>query len=94
MVVKRINLTIVNKRLENFTGGNQEANPVVNKKFQPSIKNLVGAKISAADISGAVRIMSSSDKVLPPSEEVVNKLKKANFNEKTQKITLFWHLGQ
>ena len=67
--------TIVNKRLETFTGGAQQSNPTVNNKFQPSMRNLVGAKVSAADISGAVRIMSSSDKVLPPSEEVANKLR-------------------
>ena len=68
--------TIVNKRLENFTVGIQEPNLVTKKNFQPStIKNRVGAKMASADISGAVKVLSSNNKILEPSEEVVQKLK-------------------
>ena len=67
--------TIVNKRLENFRGGIQPLDPVTKKKSEPSIRDRIGAKMAAADISGAVKILASNDSVLQPSEEVAKKLR-------------------
>ena len=68
--------TIVNKRLETFTGAAPQITPTTNQNPpQQSIRLRVAAKMAAADISGAVKLLASNDTVLQPSEEVVNKLK-------------------
>ena len=68
--------TIVNKRLETFTGVAPQLPQTTNKtQPQKSIRDRVAAKMAAADISGAVKLLASNDTVLQPSEDVVNKLK-------------------
>ena len=68
--------TIVNKRLETFTGAAPQITPTTNQNPpQQSIRLRVAAKMAAADISGAVKLLASNDTVLQPSEDVVNKLK-------------------
>ena len=44
------------------------------RKSSPSLRSLVTGKLSSADISGAVRILSSSDKIVAPSLEALRKL--------------------
>ena len=71
--------TIVNKRIEEFMAGNSFVTNVVNSSKKPwkapSMKNLVSAKMAVGDITGAVRIISSNDTVLPQNLETLEKLK-------------------
>ena len=43
-------------------------------KKQPSLKNLISAKIATADISGAIRILTSDDTLLTQSADTIQSL--------------------
>ena len=57
-----------------FTRGTAVAEKYKPRKSQPSLKDLVTSKLSTGDVSGAIRIISSSDTVLAPSLEIKSKL--------------------
>ena len=67
--------TIVNKRLEAFTGDAPQIVPQVKKKPSSTIRTRVANKMAAADITGAVRILASNDSVLSPSASVIEMLR-------------------
>ena len=71
---KKSQATIINKRIDSFM--KESLQPEVNKarKSPPSLKDQVKAKLSVGDVSGAVRIISSCDTVLPVTLEVKDKL--------------------
>ena len=70
---------VVNERLEAFMNGisNPEPKPKNNKLKDESLvlKNRVTTKINAGDINGAVRVVTSKETILPPSEEITAKLR-------------------
>ena len=68
--------TIINSRVDLFSNGSlQPEEWISNSKMKPPLfKNQISAKISTFNIKGAIRIMSSSDSVLPPTPDVVQKL--------------------
>ena len=73
--------TIINKRLANWDKGLPIPKPPPpkskkrKKKSTPSLGNQVAAKLGIGDVKGAVRLCTSNDVVLPPTPEVIQKLK-------------------
>ena len=68
--------TTVKERVESYMTGNPRNIPVPKKgKNPPTIKQLVSRKMASADIQGAVRILTSNDKLMLPSDETMTKLK-------------------
>ena len=73
---KKIQATILNKRIEAFMAGSPHQAPnSTMKREPPSLKKQVSAKMAQFDVQGAVRILSSNDSILQPSPETINKLK-------------------
>ena len=81
---KKSQATIINKRIDLFIKDTLEPEKYMPRKSAPSLKNLVTSRLSMADISGAVRVISSSDTVLQPSIEVRNKLLEKHPPPRTQ----------
>ena len=67
--------TTLNKRIEAFMAGSPEIPINKNNRKPPSLKNLVSVKMALADIQGAVRILTSNDSILPPTQDTINLLK-------------------
>ena len=73
--------TVINKRLVNWDKGLPIPKPPPpkskknKKKSTPSLGNQVAAKLGIGDVKGAVRLCTSNDVVLPPTPEVIQKLK-------------------
>jgi hypothetical protein len=72
---KKIQTTILNKRLENYMSGTIE--PILQPKPRnPStLKQQVSVKMSQGDVKGAVRLLVSKESILPPSEDTIKKFK-------------------
>ena len=67
--------SIIKKRVAHFGNGSQSDNPKPTKnKKPPDLKKQVSEKISQFDVKGAIRLISSNDKVLPPTQEIYEKL--------------------
>ena len=82
--------TVVNKKIIKFEKGDLEKVNLSNSKTPsnpPSLASLVAAKISVGDVKGAVRLASSDDSVLNPSQEIKSKLELKHPN--LQKILKF-----
>ena len=72
---KKSQATILNKRIEAFMAGTPLEMPMKKGKKTPSLKNLVSAKMALADITGALRILTSEETILPESADTLNRLK-------------------
>ena len=72
---KKKQTTVINERLESFMNGVLNPVPKPKKKYQPNLKNRVTTKMNAGDIRGAVRVVTSKETILPPSEEITAKLR-------------------
>ena len=69
--------TVINKRLANVNETVQTASeegPKSSGKGNSSLQKQVAAKTAAFDFKGAIRLVSSNDKVLPPTEDVRKRL--------------------
>ena len=66
--------TIINKRIDVYLKETPKLEKHLPRKTAPSLKDQVSTRLNLADVSGTVRVISSSDTVLPPSREVRNKL--------------------
>ena len=71
---KKSRATVINSRIDSFITDTLQPDKIMPKKTPPSLKSQVSGKLSMGDVSGAVRIISSSDTVLTPSPEVLKKL--------------------
>ena len=67
--------SIIKKRVAHFGAGSQSEipKPTKNKK-PPDLKKQVSEKINQFDVKGAIRLISSNDKVLRPTQEIFEKL--------------------
>ena len=67
--------SIIKKRVTQFGTASQNDTPKLAKnKKPPDLKKQVTEKINQFDVKGAIRLISSSDKVLPPTQEIYEKL--------------------
>ena len=67
--------SIIKKRVAQFGMGSQNDNPKPAKnKKPPDLKKKVTEKINQFDVKGAIRLISSNNKVLPPTQEIYEKL--------------------
>ena len=64
---KKSQATLINSKIEAFAKGNVVLEKHKQRNSQPSLKDQVASKLSMGDVSGAIRVISSSDTVLPPS---------------------------
>ena len=64
----------INTQVRNFNQGVSEPAPVPTNRKLPNISAQVSNKIRASDIRGAVRIVSSNDKILENTPETLSKL--------------------
>ena len=71
--------TIINKRIDVYLKETPKLEKHLPRKTAPSLKDQVSTRLNLADVSGTVRVISSSDTVLPPSREVRNKLEEKRF---------------
>ena len=71
---KKSQATLINGKIDSFIKGTAVHEKHKPQKSQPNLKDQGTSKLSMGDVSGAIRIISSSDTVLPPSIEIKSKL--------------------
>ena len=55
--------------------GSQHLTPTPKQQNPPTLKKQVSSKMAVGDIQGCVRLLVSKDTILPPSDEVIQRLK-------------------
>ena len=66
---KKNHATVINKKLESFKSDTIQPNTFQPNMDPPSLRGQVSGKLSMGDVSGAVRLMTSSNKVLAPKQK-------------------------
>ena len=66
--------TVVNSRLDQIHDDSYLPETTKPRKSAPTLRSQVTTKLSTGDVSGAVRIITSTDSVLSPTPEIVTKL--------------------